>query len=154
MAVKSAYEDLRDRTLDKIAWLWGKLTYVAERRSADGTYEHWGFERTHGTAAAQETFARVHHSLIEKILQTRLRVLREDLEQASSAAGTSPVSYVSKLKAGQRRLLPSNCQKVTELHLTSILKILSLLETRSRPGSQASLQRPPLGQSLRPPGDA
>lgn len=154
MAVKSAYEDLRDRTLDKIVWLWGKLTYVAERRSANGTYQHWGFERTHGTAAAQETFARVHHSLIDTILQTRLRLLREDLEQASSAAGTSPVSYVSKLTSGQRRLLPSNCQKVTEQHLTSILKILSLLETRSQSGSQASLQRPPLGQSLRPPGDA
>jgi hypothetical protein len=154
MAAKSAYEDLRGRTLDKIAWLWAKLSYVAERRSADGTYQHWGFERTHGTEVAQDTFARVHHSLIETILQTRLRLLREDLEQASSAAGISPVFYVSKLKAGQRRLLPSNCPKMTERHLISILKILSLLETRSQSGSQASLQHPPLGRSPRPPGDA
>ena len=131
MEVKSAYQDLRERTLDRITWLWGKLTYVAGRRSADGTYQHWGFERTHGAAAAQETFARAHHSLIETILQTRVRLLRDDLEQASSAAGTSPVSYVSKLPLTQRGLLPSNCQKATELHLISILKILSLLESRS-----------------------
>ena len=138
MAVKSAYEDLRDRTLGRISWLWGKLTDVAERRAADGTYQHWGFERTHGNEAVQETFARAHHLLIGTILQTRLRVLREDLEQVSSAEGTNPVSYVSKLKAGQRRLLPSNCQKVTELHLASILTILSLLENRSQSGSPAS----------------
>ena len=153
MAVNSAYEDLRERTLGRIAGMWGKLTYLADRRSADGSYQHWGFERAHGTAIAQDTFDRVHRSVIETILQTRLRALREDLEQTSAAGGTSPVSYVSKLSGGMRRLLPSGCPKVTEIHLTSILKILAILEARSQPGSRSSSQRPPLGRSLRPPED-
>jgi len=87
MALKSAYEDLRQKTLGKVTGLWGKLAYIASRRSSDGTYQHWGFERRHGTAAAQDSFARAHSSLIGAILRTRLRSLRDDLEQSSQAEG-------------------------------------------------------------------
>jgi len=146
MAGKSAYEDLWDRTLGKIEGIWAKLVYVAERRSANGTYQHWGFERAHGTEMAQETFVRVHNSLIETALQTRLQLLREDLEQTCRADGTNPVSYVMKLTAAQGSLLPSNCPKVTKLHLISILKTLSILEARQQPDVRSSSQSLPLGQ--------
>ena len=154
MAVKSAYEDLRERTLGRIEGIWAKLGYVADRRSGDGAYRHWGFERTHGTAGAQEAFTRMHQTLVETILQTRLSSLREDLEQTSGALRTSPASYVSKLTAGLPGLLPSDCSKMTELHLISILKTLSALEKRQQLGSQSASRRPPLGRSLPPPAGA
>jgi len=154
MTLKSASEDLRQRTLDKIAGLWGKLTYIADRRSTDGRYQHWGFERTHGTVTAQETFARAHQSLLGIILRTRLSSLREDLEQASGAAGTSPASYVSQLTAGLHRLLPSGCPKMTELHLTSVLKTLLHLEARREADAQSSSPPPPLGRPPRRPEDS
>jgi len=154
MALKSAYDDLRQRTLGKVAGLWGKLFYIADRRSPDdGTYEHWGFERMHGTETAQDTFARAHHALIDTILRTRLRLLQDDLKQSSQAEGANPASYVSKLTASLYRLLPSDCPKMTKLHLVSVLKTLSLLETRQPPDSPVALPPPPLDRSPRPPGD-
>jgi hypothetical protein len=151
--VKSAEEDLRERTLGKITGIWGKLTYLAGRRSADGRYQHWGFQRAHGTESAQDAFLRVHHSLIGTILQTRLRSLRDELAQSSSAAGTSPSSYVSMLRAGLYGLLPAGCPKATELHLISILKTLAILESHSQPGSRSSSRPLQLGRSLPPPAD-
>jgi hypothetical protein len=138
--MKSAYEDLRERTLSRIEGNWGKLTYLAGCRSTDGRYEHWGFERTHGNETAQDAFARTHQSLVQTILQTRLGSLREDLAQTCNAAGTSPSAYVSKLTEGLDGLLPSDCPKASELHLISILKTLSTLENRCPSGSQSSLR--------------
>ena len=136
--VQSAYEDLQRRTLARISGVWGKLTYLAGQRSADGFYRHWGFERAHGTAAAQITFARAHQSLLGEILRAKLRELREDLAQTSAAEETSPISYVSKLTASPSWLMPPDCLKAAELHLTSVLKTLSILENRSQRGSRAS----------------
>ena len=154
MALKSAYDDLRQRTLEKIEGVWAKLTYVAERRSEEGGYKHWGFERVHGPATAQNTFARAHNSLVGTILRTRLKLLREDLEQSSGAAGVNPASYAWKLRAGLYQLLPLRCPKMTELHLISVLKTLSVLEARQQTGSQSSSQPPRPGRSPRPPEGA
>jgi len=128
MAVKSAYEDLCCSTLGRITGTWAKLAYLAERRTSDGTYEHWGFERVHGTAATQEVFLQAHRSLLETILHTRLKWLRDDLRQSSAAAGVIASSYVSKLCSEPQRLLPSDCSKMTEQHLVWLLKTLSTLE--------------------------
>ena len=153
--MKSAYDDLRQRTLGKIDGIWRRLTYIAGRRSQEGGYEHWGFERTHGTATAHHTFARAHQSLVGTILRTRLRLLEEDLEQSSQAEGISPASYVSKLAAGLYRLLPSGCSRVTELHLVSVVETLSVLQNRqSRPDPRSASQCQPPDQSPQPPAGA
>src|ERR1700741_1906346 len=136
MAVKSAYADLCSTTLARVKGTWGKLSYVADRRSSEGCYEHWGFERTHATAQAQDAFQRVHRSLIEPILCTGLSLLREDLQESSAAEGIMPSSYVSRLCSEADRLLPPDCSKMTESHLIWLLKTLSLLESRREHGSQ------------------
>jgi hypothetical protein len=155
MVLKSAYDDLLQRTLGKIEGMWRKLTYVAERRALEGGYQHWGFERTHGTTAAHHTFARVHQSLVGTILRTQLRPLEEDLMLSSQAEGISPASYVSKLAAGLSRLLPSGCSKATEVHLVSVVETLSALQNRQPPPDpQSSSQSPPPDQSPPPPAGA
>ncbi len=138
MTLKSAYDDLRQRTVEKIPGTWGKLKYVAGLRSSSGGYAHWGFERAHGSAAAQGAFAEVHKMLVKTVLRTRLRALREDLKQACEADLISPVSYASKLNASLNQLLPSGCPKESELHLLSVLETLSILEARKKAGSQSS----------------
>ena len=154
MALKSAYEDLRQKTLAKVTGLWGKLAYIAHRRSSDGKYQHWGFERTHGAAAAQDSFARAHSSLVGVILRTRLRSLRDDLERSSQAEGVSSASYAAKLTASLSRLLPADCPKMAKLHLLSVLQTLSLLEARKPPDSPAASPPQSPDRSLPPPGDA
>src|ERR1700722_9768613 len=155
MALKSAYDDLRQLTLGKIEGIWRKLAYIAERRSLQGGYQHWGFERTHGTASAHHTFARAHQSLVGTILRTRLPLLQEDLEQSSQLEGLSPSSYASRLAAGLFHLLPSGCSRVTELHLVSVVETLSVLQNRqTRPDPQSAWQPPPPDQSPPPPAGA
>jgi hypothetical protein len=138
MTLKSAYDDLRERTLERVPGTWGKLRYVAGLRSSAGGYAHWGLERVHGPAAAQDAFMEVHRALVKTILRTRLSALREDLEQACQADGISPESYASRLSVSLNRLLPSGCPKEAQLHLSSVLETLLLLAARKNPGSRSS----------------
>jgi hypothetical protein len=138
MTLKSADDDLRQRTIARIPGIWGKLKYVAGLRSAKGGYVHWGFERVHGPAAAQDAFKAVHKTLVKTILQTRLSALREDLEQSSEADAISPTSYASTLVGSRSQLLPSGSPREAELHLFSVLETLSLLAVHKREGSQSS----------------
>ena len=138
MTLKSAYEDLRQRTVEKIPGTWGRLKYVAGLRSSAGGYAHWGLERVHGTAAAQDAFAEVHRTLVKGILRTRLSALQEDLGQSSQAEGTSPASYASTLRGSLDHLLPSGCSEESQLHLFSVLEALRILVARRNARSQSS----------------
>jgi hypothetical protein len=138
MTLKSACDDLRQRTVEKIPGTWGRLKYVAGLRSSTGGYAHWGFERVHGTGAAQDAFMEVHRALVKTILRTRLSALREDLGLSSEAEGLSPTSYASILGGSLNQLLPSGCPKESQLHLSSVLETLTILEARRNAGSQSS----------------
>jgi CubicO group peptidase (beta-lactamase class C family) len=138
MTLKSAYEDLRERTVERIPGTWGRLKYVAGLRSSTGDYAHWGLERVHGPGAAQDAFMEVHKKLVKTILRTRLGALREDLGQSSEAEGISPASYASTLSVSLNQLLPSGCPKESQLHLSSVLETLSTLEARRNASFQSS----------------
>jgi len=138
MTLKSAYEDLRERTVGRIPGTWGRLKYVAGLRSSTEGYQHWGFERTHGPVVAQDAFAQVHKTLVRTILRTRLSALREELGQSSQAEGTSPASYASTLSGSLNQLLPSGCPKESRLHLSSVLETLTILAARRNAGSRSS----------------
>src|SRR5262249_39760150 len=101
-------------------------------------YQHWGFERAHGTVTTQVTFSRAHQSLVETILRTQLRLLRDELAEASAAAETNPVSYVGKLTESPHWLMPVDFSEMTRLHLVTVLQTLSVLENRSRSDSRSS----------------
>lgn len=138
MTFKSAYDDLRQRTVEKIPGTWGRLKYVAGLRSPTGGYAHWGLARTHGHGAAQDAFREIHGELVKTILRTRLSALREDLGQSSETEGTNPVFYASTLSASLNQLLPSDCSKESELHLLSVLETLSVLAARKNADPQSS----------------
>ena len=154
MALKSAYDDLIGRTLSRIQGAWGQLKYVAELRSRDGRYLHWGFEKAHGTAVAQSTFARAHKSLVEKVLRTKLSILDRDLRQSSDRAGVSPQSYASSLKESLERLLPADSPVWSRQHLLSILQTIVALEVPGTADRQSSSPPRPLVRSLPPLADA
>jgi hypothetical protein len=138
MTLRSAYDDLRQRTMEKIPGTLEKLQYVAGLRSSNDSYKHWGFERQHGVEATQSAFTKVHRTLVRTVLRTPLSLLREDLERSSGPHAASPVSYASQLRMGLNQLLPSNCPKEAELHLVSVLETLSVLATRTDEGSRSA----------------
>jgi hypothetical protein len=137
--MKSAYEDLCSFTLDKITGAWGKLAYLADRRTSQGEYEHWGFARVHGAAAAQEAFFEAHRSLLTTILRTPLNLLWKDLQESSTAEEVTTTSFASRLCSEPERLLPSDCSKMTESHLVYLLRTLSILENQKLQDRQSAL---------------
>ena len=154
MALKSAYDDLLGRTLSRIQGAWGQLRYLAELRSRDGRYSHWGFERVHGANVAQSTFSRAHKTVMDRVLRSKLGDLEGDLRQSSDQAGINPQSYASSLKESLEDLLPAGCPAWSRLHLLSILQTLAALEFpgSAHPRSSSLLRRP--GRSLPLPEDA
>lgn len=140
--MKSAYDDLSRFTLAKIAGAWGKLTYLAGRRTSQGEYEHWGFARVHGESAAQEAFLEAHRSIVATILHAPLCALTKELQESSATGEVTTSSYVSKLCSESGRLLPSDCSKMTERHLIYLLQTLSILENRKERNLQCALPPP------------
>ncbi|MGA9496790.1 MAG: hypothetical protein WA718_12960 [Terriglobales bacterium] len=138
MTLKSAYDDLRQTTLEKIPGTLEKLQYVAGLRGATGLYQHWGFERQHGPEESQLAFNKVHMMLVKEVLKTPLKVLQQDLERSSEAHAASPLSYALQLSIGSEHLLPADSPKQATMHLVSVLETLSALAVHKSERSQPS----------------
>jgi hypothetical protein len=138
MTLRSAYDDLYQRTIERIPGAWAKLKYVAALRSSSGSYMHWGLERVHGPVASQDAFAKVHKTVLQNILRTRLNALQEDWEQCGEADRANLLSSGPVPNLNLSQVLPSGCPKETELHLLSVLETLSILESRLRVPAQTS----------------
>jgi hypothetical protein len=127
MPSHSALEDLRATTLDAISGRLRKLEYLAGLRTAKGNYDHWGLARVHGQLAAKKALEQEHKMLVSTVLATPIRVLLEDLRQASQLERVTPAQYLARLKRDPG-LLPPNPGAGSEEHLSSVLDaLLSLL---------------------------
>src|ERR1700686_4506848 len=147
MTLHSALEDLHETTLRALAGCLNKLKYLAGLRDKEGSYEHWGFARVYGDAAAKRALARAHRSLLSKVLAMPIRTLVEDAKQSGEVAGLPPAAYVERLATGSPNLLPQGPGAGSARHLSSVLHALSsLLKT---PREDANL---PSGSRPRRPG--
>jgi hypothetical protein len=130
MTLKSAVQDLQDRTLRAVTGLLGKLAYISTLRGADGSYSHWGLERVHGHDATQRALKDAHHSVVATILRTPLRNLVEDV-RTSTLEGSSPSSLLQALRENPAEVLPPGPGAGTEPHLNSVLhSLLRLVKNR------------------------
>lgn len=110
----SPIEDFATRTLSAIPGLWRKFLYMAELRSADGKYEHWGHRRIHGELSSQQALASIHSQVYLDVLRMPLRELMSAGEdQNYSTAASFPVEL-------QVRMVPSELQGGSPRHFNSI----------------------------------
>lgn len=145
MALKSAYDDLQDRTLSRIRGALRQLGYVAGTRSPDGQYEHWGFERIHGAGITQSTFARAHRALLDTVLRTRLSILEKDLSPFSGEDEEFTRRFAGLSRSESLpSLLPPSCPEWSRAHLWSIVQTLAALEAQAAADRRSSSRhRPP-----------
>jgi hypothetical protein len=131
MTLKSAMQDLQDRTLRAVSGLLGKLDYLASLRRPDGEYSHWGLERVHGEAATQRAFKEAHRGVVSKILRTPLRNLLRDVDESSGRQDVGPADFLKGLQEHSAHEPPTDSGAGTERHLSSVLHaLLSLVKTR------------------------
>ncbi len=118
MTISSAYDDFCAHTLAALEGLGRRLAYLAELRTPDGRYRHWGMARSFGDDVTQRTLAAVHTELFLELLRTPLRSLAADpapLLSASSAA------------------LPADLEGGAPEHFSSIVSALAALAEARRP---------------------
>ena len=129
MALYSAQEDLRDKSLKSVSGGLNKLQYLADLRDTTGiAYSHWGLSRLYGEQAARKALEEEHRSLIATLLAMPIQKLLEDVQRCSEAYGTSPELFLQRLRARKiSSLLPPDTSSAAERHLSSVLHALSAL---------------------------
>jgi len=134
MTLKSAFEDLRETTLQAITGCLRKLDYVAGLRHKREDYVHWGLGRVYGDPQANKALTQAHKALVSEVLSTPIRELVEDVEVSSRVAGMPPETYVERLRKRGVDLLPNTPGAGSARHLNSVLYALSgLVKTRRKP---------------------
>jgi hypothetical protein len=126
MALYSAQEDLRDKSLKSVSGGLNKLQYLADLRDTTGiAYSHWGLSRLYGEQAARKALAEEHRQLVTTLLGMPIQKLLEDVQCCSEAYGTSPESFLARLRARKiSSLLPPDTTSAAERHLSSVLHAL------------------------------
>jgi hypothetical protein len=129
MALYSAQEDVRDKSLKSVSGGLNKLQYLADLRDTTGiSYSHWGLSRLYGEQAARKALEEEHRLLIATLLGMPIQKLLEDVQRCSEVYGTSPEVFLQKLRARKiSSLLPPDTTSAAERHLSSVLHALSAL---------------------------
>lgn len=134
MTLKSAFEDLRETTLQAITGCLRKLEYVSGLRNRREDYAHWGLGRVYGGSQANKALTQAHRALVSQVLSTPIRQLVEDVELSSKLAGLPPGPYLDRLHKRGENLLPSSPGAGSTRHLNSVLYALSgLVKVRRKP---------------------
>ena len=120
----SPFEDFQVRTLSALSGLWMKLLYIAELRSADGTYSHWGHSRTHGESRSQAALARAHSDVYIALLRSPVRELVEEIE---NSGGIDQKKKFGNIIAKQDGMIPKNLEGGSPRHFSSIALAVRLV---------------------------
>lgn len=130
----SPFEDFQARTLSALAGLWTKLLYMAELRSEDGKYRHWGHSRVHGESRSQEALAKAHSELYITLLRSPIRELAEEID---TTAGTEPREVVQKITAS-KGIIPENLEGGSPRHFNSIALAVRLMHEKQRASNHSA----------------
>jgi hypothetical protein len=82
--ILSPNDDFKTRTLKALPSLLEKLVYACSLRDKDGTYKHWGLNRTYGQLQADAAISESHGEMATEITHTPLREVYRQYENADS----------------------------------------------------------------------
>ena len=122
MPLLSAAEDIKHRTLGRIAGALNRLRYLAELRRS--RYQHWGLRRTHGEEPAEEACREAHSAEFLGVLRTDLDDLVEETTIAAQASGTE---LESACEMEAKELIPEDTGGGSPRHLSALVFALRKL---------------------------
>lgn len=127
MTLYSAVDDFALKTLASVPGVLGKLRYVSRLRRADGTYHHWGLERTFGERHAREAMESHHRELLLTILRMPLKDVLQDAKLSASAEEVDVAEYVAALRRDAEELVPADIGGGSVRHFSSVVQALGSL---------------------------
>jgi hypothetical protein len=147
VTLKSALQDLRETTLDRISGLLAKLAYLGSLRRREGGYRHWGLTLVHGEESSDRALKEAHVETLSDVLRKPIAELEDDLQESSRGSQKTEQEYVEGMRQQFDELLPSPEDAASASHLNSVLVALSSLK-KSPPAAipSASSQFPQPGQ--------
>lgn len=77
-----AQENFKQRTLSALPTLLERLAYICSLQLPDGQYRHWGLTRAYGARPAQEAIRATHAELATAMVQSPVRDIYKEFEQA------------------------------------------------------------------------
>lgn len=131
MPVLSAGDDFYSRTLSAIDGGLRRLTYIASLSNGNGTYSHWGLERTHGPDAASLGIASNHSQAWLEFLRLPIPELVSEMRQMSEQQRDELLRTLSAVVA------PAKLNGGALEHFNSTVLTLKLL-FRRQPDRQAA----------------
>lgn len=132
MTFLSAYEDFVQGTLAALPTAVGRLRYLAELRLEDGSYHHWGMNRTYGRERAQAAMARAHTAVALDLLRSPMREVMRQVREEAGRKGVNPADYVARLLDLRSELLPGKLGGGSVRHLNAVLETVSKLSRKAR----------------------
>src|SRR5262249_44624604 len=121
-------------TLSALSGLWAKLLYMAELRSDDGKYHHWGHSRVHGESGSQIALSKAHSELYITLLRSPIRELVEEINDGSDTREV--VGKIACCKKHKKQMIPENLEGGSPRHLNSIALAVRLVYEQQRASSQ------------------
>jgi hypothetical protein len=82
--ILNAVEDIKNRTLKAFPSLLEKLAYICSLRGKDGTYNHWGLNKSLGEQKASKALGAIHGEMSVEATRTPLREIYRQFEGAES----------------------------------------------------------------------
>ncbi len=149
MDVQQAADDLRRRTLSKIARPLDRLIYLASTRDYNtGFYYHDGLASRFTEEVVCEALADCHREALRELVSSSLEDLVQQMDSYMGATQTSPADFIAAWKKLEpyRVAVPVDTDVLTAEFLFSNFKIaLAILEARlgSRPTAALDASRLP-----------
>ncbi|HVI07112.1 MAG TPA: hypothetical protein VND65_02335 [Candidatus Binatia bacterium] len=138
MTLKSALQDLRETTLAAISGLLAKLAYLGSLRRSEGGYSHWGMALIHGQEASDRAMKTAHTEVLSSVLRKPIADLVEDLRESCRSVDQTGEQYVEGLREQVPELVPAADDRVSTLHLNSVLVALSALQKDRKPATPST----------------
>lgn len=122
MPLRSAVDDFVHVTVASVSGAWHRFVLVAQLKRGGEDYHHWGLERTHGKAPAQEAMRTAHKDVFIDLLRTPIPDLDGEISRESD-----PESDPRTLLPEAPALAPSDPGGGSKAHLRWLVRCLSYL---------------------------
>jgi len=143
--VRQAVDDLRRRTLAKLARPLDRLIYLASTRDYNtGIYYHDGLAASYGEDVACQALAECHREVFRELIGTSLRELVLQMEDYMASVDLSANRFIAAWKKLEpyRVTVPVESDPLAaEFLFANLRTALVIVETRQ------TARRPPLGSA-------
>jgi len=138
MRLRSAYDDLMERTMGAVSGILGRLRFLGSIQSSRNEYEHWGLERTYGKEPARCAIRKAHTEALLEELSTPIAALWSEGISAAERENMPATDYARSLATLINCVPGELCGGSEKHHQYVIMSLVLLFQTHGLTTRQAA----------------